>query len=86
MRGLTAALAKELAPSGVTVNCVEPGVIDTDMNACFSDGEKRALAEEIPVGRFGQAWEVARLVHFLSTDGARYITAQCIGVDGGFGR
>lgn len=86
VRGLTAALAKELAPSGVTVNCVEPGVIDTDMNACFSDSEKRTLAEEIPIGRFGQAWEVARLVHFLSTDGARYITAQCIGVDGGFGR
>lgn len=86
IRGLTMALAKELAPSGITVNCVEPGVIDTEMNACFSQAERKDIEAEIPVGRFGDTREVAELAYFLSTDKARYITAQCIGVDGGFGR
>lgn len=84
VRGLTKALAMELAPSGITVNCVEPGVIDTDMNACLSDEDKKALCGEIPAGRFGTPAEVAELIYFLASDSAAYITGQCIGIDGGF--
>ncbi len=78
----TKALAKELAPSFVTVNCVCPGAIDTEMNARLSDAERRALAEEIPLGRFGRAEEVAQAVFFLA--GSRYTTGQAIGINGGF--
>lgn len=84
VRGLTKALAKELAPSGITVNCVEPGVIDTDMNSCLSEEDKKALCEQIPAGRFGTAGEVAELIYFLSSEKASYITGQCIGIGGGF--
>lgn len=84
VRGLTMALAKELAPSGITVNCVEPGVIDTEMNAVLSLEDKKALADEIPLGRFGVPADVAELIYFLASEEAGYITGQCIGVDGGF--
>ncbi len=86
VRGLTMSLAKELAPSGINVNCVEPGVIDTDMNKCFDAAARDAIVSEIPAGRMGSAAEVAELVYFLSGDDAKYITAQCIGIDGAFGR
>ena len=86
VRGLTMSLAKELAPSGINVNCVEPGVIDTDMNKCFDAAARDAIVSEIPAGRMGSAAEVAELVYFLSGDAAKYITAQCIGIDGAFGR
>ena len=79
----TKALAKELAPSGITVNCVAPGVIDTAMNAHLSGEERAALEEEIPLGRFGSPDEVAEAVYFLAA--SRYITGQILGVDGGFG-
>jgi len=85
MRGLTLSLAKELGPSGVRVNCVEPGVIDTDMNACYDDDDIEALCEETPLYRIGDPSEVAELVYFLSSEKASFITAQIIGVDGGFG-
>lgn len=78
----TKALAKELAPSSVTVNCVSPGVIDTDMNKRLSAAERRALEEEIPLGRYGTAEEVASAIYFLAN--ARYITGQILGVNGGF--
>ena len=81
--GLTKALAKEEGPSGITVNCVAPGVIDTDMMAAFTAEDKAALAEETPVGRLGTADEVARLLLFLAGEDAGYITGQVFGVNGG---
>jgi len=84
LRGLTMALAKELGPSGITVNCIEPGVIDTPMNACFDEQTKRELAGDTPAGRLGTPEDVAALALFLSSDAASFITGQCIGVDGGF--
>lgn len=84
LRGMTKALAKELGPSGITVNCVEPGVIDTEMNAHLSADDMAVLCCETPIGRIGHAEEVASLVYFLSTDEASFITGQAIGIDGGF--
>ena len=81
--GLTKALAKEEGPSGITVNCVAPGVIDTDMMAAFTAEDKAALAEETPVGRLGNADEVAQLLVFLAGESAGYITGQVFGVNGG---
>ena len=81
--GLTKALAKEEGPSGITVNCVAPGVIDTDMMAAFTAEDKAALAEETPVGRLGTADEVAGLLLFLAGEDAGYITGQVFGINGG---
>lgn len=83
MNGLTMALAKELAPSNIQVNAIACGVIDTEMNAVFSDEERQELAEEIPAGRFGTAAEVSQLVFDLSENHS-YLTGQIIGLDGGF--
>lgn len=81
--GFTKALAKELAPSGICVNCITPGVIDTEMNAQISAEEKEELIAEIPLMRMGKAEEVANLALFLASDKADYITGQVIGVSGG---
>ena len=81
--GLTKALAKEEGPSGITVNCVAPGVIDTDMMASFSAEDKAALAEETPLGVLGTPRQVADALVFLASDGASYITGQVLGVNGG---
>ena len=78
----TKALAKELAPSSIAVNCVAPGAIDTAMNGHLNAEERRALEKEIPFGRFGTPEEVAAAVYFLAE--AKYITGQVLGVDGGF--
>lgn len=82
--GMTKALAKELGPSGIRVNCVSPGTIDTEMNAELDEETREGLAEETPLGRLGQPEEVARAVLFLAEDGASYITGQVLGVSGGF--
>ena len=84
LRGLTMSLAKELGPSGITVNCVEPGVIETDMNAALDERTKEALCDETPLCRMGQPGEVASAVGFLASDEAGFITGQMLGVDGGF--
>jgi 3-oxoacyl-[acyl-carrier protein] reductase len=83
LRGMTQAMAKELAPSGITVNCVEPGVIETQMNAALPEDVRRALAEETPMLRFGNPDEVAAAVLFFASESAAFITGQCLGVDGG---
>ena len=81
--GLTKALAKEVGPSGVRVNCVSPGLIDTDMNAELDDNALRELAEETPLSRVGAAEEVAKAALFLAGDGASFTTGQVLGVSGG---
>ena len=81
--GLCRALAKEEGPSGITVNCVAPGVINTDMMASFTEEDRAALAEETPVGRLGTAEEIARTLVFLASPDAGYITGQVIGQNGG---
>ncbi len=78
----TKALAKELAPSHITVNCVSPGVVDTAMNGRLRGEERRALEEEIPLGRFASPDEIASAIFFLA--GHPYITGQVLGVNGGF--
>ncbi len=84
VNSFTKALAKELAPSNVLVNAIAPGVINTKMNAIFSDEEKRELIENIPLGRFGTPEDIANLVAFLVSDKSTYITGQIITVDGLF--
>jgi 3-oxoacyl-[acyl-carrier protein] reductase len=84
LRGLTQALAKELGPSGITVNCVEPGVIDTDMNSMLDKEAMKELADATPLCRIGKAEEVAAVIGFLASDEASFITGTCIPVDGGF--
>ena len=81
--GMTKALAKEVGPSGVRVNCVTPGVIDTDMNAQLTDEDRASLADETPLGRIGAAEEVARAILYLCGDGSSFITGQVLGVSGG---
>ena len=81
--GMTKALAKEVGPSGVRVNCVTPGVIDTDMNAQLTDADREELADETPLGRIGEAEEVAKTILFLCGEGASFITGQVLGVSGG---
>ena len=82
--GLTKALAKELGPSGIRVNCVAPGVIDTPMNACFDAQTMASLAEETPLCRIGTSGEAAEAILFLASDRARFITGQTLCADGGF--
>ena len=81
---MTKALAKELGPSGITVNCITPGVIDTEMNAHLSAEDLAELCEETPLGRLGSPDDIAETVAFLASAEAGFITGQIIGVNGGF--
>ena len=83
LRGLTMSMAKELGPSGITVNCIEPGLIDTDMNASLDADTKASLCAETPLGRIGTPDEVAEAILFLTSNRAAFITGQILGVDGG---
>lgn len=81
--GLTKALAKEIAPSGITVNCVAPGIITTDMMSGFSENDINDMCADIPLGRLGTPGEVASAVRFLLSEDAAYITGQVLAVNGG---
>lgn len=81
---MTKALAKELGPSGITVNCITPGVINTEMNAHLSAEDLAELCEETPLGRLGSPDDIAETVAFLASAEAGFITGQIIGVNGGF--
>lgn len=81
--GLTKALAKELAPSGITVNAIAPGLIETGMNSHLTIEELSDFVEGIPLGRMGSADEIAAAIEFLASDKADYITGQVLGVNGG---
>lgn len=80
----TRALAKEVAPSGIRVNCVAPGVIQTDMLSCYSAEDMDALKQETPLGRIGTPEDVANAIFFLSTEESSFVTGQVLTVDGGF--
>ncbi len=84
LRGLTMALAKELGPSHITVNCIEPGLIDTEMNKALDAQTRAALIEETPLCRIGTPADVLAAARFFLSDEAGFITGQCLGVDGGF--
>ncbi|QJC52225.1 SDR family oxidoreductase [Paenibacillus albicereus] len=84
VNAFTKALAKELAPSGVTVNAVAPGAIDTEMLGGFDSQELKQLEQDIPAGRLGQPDEIASLVYFLSLPESSYITGQVISPNGGW--
>ncbi len=81
--GFTKALAQELAPSNIQVNCIAPGAIATEMNSHLSASDVKSLCDEIPAGRFGAPIEVAEAVWFLAN--SSYVTGQVLGVDGGWG-
>lgn len=84
LRGFTVSLAKELGPSGITVNCIEPGVIATEMNASLDGDTLRELCDETPVCRIGTVDDVVNAVEFFASEKSSFITGQILGVDGGF--
>ena len=81
--GFTKALAKEVGLNGITVNCVAPGVVDTEMNAALSKDDLEALKEETPLARIGTAEEIAQAILFLAGEKARFITGQVLSPNGG---
>lgn len=83
VNAFTQALAKELAPSGIRVNALACGAIDTSMNACFSEDERKSLCDEIPAGRLGDPSEIAKMVGMLYESPA-YLTGEIIKIDGGY--
>ncbi|WP_239616936.1 elongation factor P 5-aminopentanone reductase [Cohnella mopanensis] len=84
LNAFTKSVAKEMASSGITVNAVSPGAIDTDMLSTLDRDDREQLCREIPAGRLGRAEEVAQLVRFLVSDDAHYITGQTFGLNGGW--
>lgn len=83
--GFTKALAKEVGPSGITVNCIAPGYIDTVMNSAIDEDSVKEIVDCTPLGRKGQGEDISPLAVFLSGDKASFITGQVISVDGGYG-
>ena len=83
LNGFTKSLAKELGSRNITVNCVAPGFIETDMTSFLEEDAKQQIEETIPLGRLGKAEDIAKLVAFLASDEASYITGQTISIDGG---
>jgi 3-oxoacyl-[acyl-carrier protein] reductase len=81
--GFSKSLARELGSRGITVNCVAPGFIDTDMTRALTEEQRQSLVQHVPLGRFGGADEVATAVQFLASDGAAYVTGSTIHVNGG---
>jgi 3-oxoacyl-[acyl-carrier protein] reductase len=81
--GLTKSAARELASRGITVNCIAPGFIETDMTDKLSDEAKAHHVGQIPLARLGQPTDIAQAVRFLASDAASYMTGQTIHVDGG---
>lgn len=81
--GMTKALAREIGSRGVTVNCVAPGFIDTDMTRVLSDAQKELLLKQIPLGRLGQTDDIANACLFLASDAGAYVTGSTIHVNGG---
>lgn len=79
----TKALAKEVAPWGIRVNGIAPGVINTEMNSWMSSEDKESLEQEIPMSRFGEVEEISKVVAFLCSDASSYVTGQIITIDGG---
>jgi 3-oxoacyl-[acyl-carrier protein] reductase len=81
--GMSRAMAKELGSRAVTVNCVAPGFIDTDMTKVLTDDQRSLMLGQIPLGRLGEPEEIARVVAFLASDSGAYITGETIHVNGG---
>ena len=81
--GFTKALAKELGPSGITVNAIAPGVIETDMNAHLSPDDLRSLSDDTPMGRIGKADEIAKAALYLAGEDASFITGDVLNISGG---
>ena len=82
--GLTKALAKEVGPSGIRVNCITPGLIETKMNSCYTKEDLDVVVDETPLCRIGTPEDVAMAVKFLAGDDSQFITGQVLGVNGGF--
>ena len=82
--GFTKALAKEVGPSGINVNCIAPGIIMTDMNNCYSEETLEELREETPLEKLGKPEDIADMAAFLASDSSNFITGQIIGINGGF--
>ena len=82
--GLTRSLALEVAPSGIRVNCVAPGVIETDMVRVLGEETIRDLVEQTPLGRLGRPEDIAEAVVYLASDKASFVTGQVLAVDGAF--
>lgn len=84
LEGFTKALAKELGPSGISVNCIEPGVINTEMNSELDKTTLNELCDETPVGKIGDANDLAEFIYLIATEKSGFLTGQIIGFDGGF--
>ena len=83
LNGFTKSLAKEVGSRNITVNCVAPGFIDTDMTSYIGDNERNEILKQIPLNKFGLPEDISKLVMFLMSDDASYITGQTISIDGG---